>query len=67
MKPKTMWLTTDKPNDLLSLRQAAEILGVNRMWLSGYLLRDGSLHHTRNGLYVRRRNLARVPVQQKEA
>lgn len=68
MKWITKRLTTvDDPDEILSMRQAAQILGVNRMWLSGYLASTGLLQHTRNGLYVRRRDLALVPVLKKEA
>ena len=55
-------------DDLLSIRQAAQILGVNRTWLSGYLTRDGiKLHRVGKSLVIRRRDLTRIKLPEKDA
>ncbi len=66
----TMQVTMKKQSedDLLSIRQAAELLGVNRMWLSGYLARDGiKLHRLGKSIGIRRRDLRKIEVPRKEA
>lgn len=54
------------PDQLLSVTKAAELLGVNRMWLSGYLARAGLLRRVGTCLSVRRRDLDHVELPRKK-
>ncbi len=57
----------DNQHEYLSLRKAAEELGVNRAWLAGHLSALKLLTPIGSSLAVRRRDLKRVKVPVKGA
>jgi hypothetical protein len=60
-----MQITMMKPSndDLLSLRQAAQELGVNRMWLSGWLANSRiRLYPLGKSKGIKRRDLPRIEL-----
>lgn len=62
----TLKTDTVDPDQPLSVTKAAELLGVNRMWLSGYLTRAGLLRRIGTCLSVRRRDLDHVVLPHKK-
>lgn len=66
-----MLMTKNKQcgDDLLSLRQAAAELGINRMWLSGYVARARiRVYPLGKSKGIKRRDLAKIEVpSRKEA